>query len=143
MRAMKTRRILLREIAALCDEPGPEDGIDPRQGPRGRSRKHRKDRKTLQLCKQVEVAVQLALAASRDEDLATLTTLRVEPLKGVGRLLVLLCATNEADVIDVAEASTLVAGAEGRLRKAVADAIHRKRVPSLVFQYVPTAENGR
>jgi len=78
-----------------------------------------------------------------DEELAKLTTLRVEPLKGASRILVLLRATNEADVIDVAEASALATKAEGLLRKAVADAIHRKRVPSLAFRYIPTADGGQ
>jgi ribosome-binding factor A len=88
----------------------------------------RHDRKTLQLCRQVQRAVLMALA---DEDV---TVDAVEPMGSAAQLLVRVTVPTSASP------ATVVARLNGRapqLRAAVAAAISRKRVPSLAFVAVP------
>ena len=75
---MNSRKISLRAIAALCDEVGPEDGVDPRQVRRTPHRR-KKDKKAKQVSRQAEMTVQLTLGALLDEALEDLRVVRVEP----------------------------------------------------------------
>ncbi|MBL8799472.1 MAG: ribosome-binding factor A, partial [Planctomycetia bacterium] len=81
----------------LCTQTGPEDGIDPRylrRDPTGQ----RGGRKTLQLCKQVERALGLVLAAEcGDPVLQGLQVIAVEPAPSSARLLITVCPAPEHD----------------------------------------------
>ena len=103
---------------------GHHDGR-PRGGP---------DHKTLQLCRQVQRAVMLAITD------ADVSVDGVDPMGSAAQLLVRVTVGPAASPVDV------VARLNGRapqLRAAVAQAISRKRVPSLTFVAVPAAEVGR
>lgn len=135
---MTSRKASLRAIASLCDEIGPEDGIDPRLLARGSSRKSKKEhRKTLQLRRQAEVAIQLVLDELGDDGLQGLAVTRVETDTNAGRLIVLLRPTSAESTTHEVEALEALARASGVLRSAVAFAIHRKRAPILTFRLVP------
>lgn len=97
-----------------------------------------RDRKTLQLCRQVERALSLALAGERDDVLRDLTIDAVEPMGSASQLLVrvLVPASVGVTVIDVI--GRLDAAAT-RLRVEVARSICRKRTPTLSFIAVPMA----
>jgi ribosome-binding factor A len=127
--------------AALCAEPGPDDGIDPRREARGRKCKP-SQRKDLQLCKEAERILSLVLAGdTADPLLRELRVLKVEP-EGGGRQ---LCATvAHANPCDASEAEILAALAhsQGRLRAELARSIHRKRVPLLKFRYAGVSAGG-
>jgi ribosome-binding factor A len=95
-------------------------------------------RKTQQFCRQVQRALNLALAESRgDENLASLFVEEVSPAPDCGRLLVqVLVPTGQA----IAEAIGALRRNAPRLRSEVAMAITRKRAPELMF--VPAFGEG-
>jgi ribosome-binding factor A len=119
--------------ADVTDEPGPEDGTDPRAD-------HRKPwdapkvagRKSLQLCGQVAEALHAAVASCADPVVQALTVVSVEPAPHTGRLRVVLAAPPDGSVTRP-EADAALARAGGRMRAEVAAAIHRRYAPELVF----------
>lgn len=122
-----------QQIELVCAEIGPEDGIDPRYVRREPSF-NRGGRKTLQLCKQVERALSLALAAEfNDPALRDLQVQSVEPAPNSGRLLVTVSLSPSADPIHPAQVVTHLSRASGKLRCEIAAAIHRKKTPELAF----------
>ena len=80
-----------------------------------------KDRKTLQLCRQVEQALNLALADSHEpEILGQLAVLSVQPAPDGTHLSVLIGAVDPNVTIDPDEALGAVLSVSGRLRDEVA-----------------------
>jgi ribosome-binding factor A len=96
------------------------------------------ERKAQQFCRQVQRALNLALAESgSDESLASLFVEEVSPAPDCGRLLVhVLVPTGYA----IAEAMATLRWNAPRLRSEVAMAITRKRAPELAF--VPAVVEG-
>lgn len=94
------------------------------------------DAKMGQLCRQAEQRLALALAELDDEWLCDLSVEGVEPGPG-GELVVLLGLPDEMGPEDVPTLFERLAAARGRLRAEVAEAIHRKRTPQLVFTIAP------
>ena len=91
----------------------------------------RADRKTLQLCRQVQRALMLALAGECSDDLLReILVDSVEPMDGAGHLLVRVIVPAEIPVLEVLLRLNERAG---RLRALVAGSICRKRVPMLSF----------
>jgi hypothetical protein len=88
------------------------------------------DRKTLQLCRQVERAISLALSGHSDDLLRDLSVDGVEPMGSAGHLLVRVIVAADVSVIDV---MARLDAASARLRAEVAASICRKRVPALSF----------
>lgn len=130
---MSSRRISRKSLLRGCTEPGPGDGHDPRldrpdpdEGPGGR--------KTLQLCGQVARTLSQALADLGDDVLRDLTVVSVSPARGKGRLLVTLAPSPSAPPRDPGEWLDHVRRAHGLLRHEVAAAVHRRKVPDLVFR---------
>ena len=121
------------QIELLCAEVGPEDGIDPRYV-RREPPPNRAARKTLQLCKQVERELSLALAGDcADPVLGDLQVLSVEPAPNSARLLVTVSPSPSAAPLDANEVTAHLARASGKLRCEIAAAIHRKKTPELAF----------
>jgi ribosome-binding factor A len=136
---MSSRRPLRKDVRLLCDQPGPEDGIDPRHlRPDGR---RQPGRKTLQLCSQVCEALNGTLAACGDEALRELSAFGVRPCGG-GRLLVTLRLAGLAGGPDPLTVQQAVGRAQGLLRSEVAAAIHRRKSPELVFQVLALCAEG-
>jgi hypothetical protein len=97
----------------------------------------REDRKTLQLCRQVQRAVSMAIPGdSGDAALADASVESVEPMGGPGQLLVRVSSPARADAAPAVVMARLAAYAP-RLRAMVAGQISRKRVPALSFVVVP------
>ena len=119
-------------MLAACDEIGPDDGVDPREWAKAKSRRV-PGRKALQLCRQVAEALQAALAECRDEVLSGLVVTTVMPAPHAGRLRVSVAAAPSAAVRDTAVVQEHLARAAGLLRSEVAVAIHRRKTPELVF----------
>jgi|GEM_PF-799095 len=93
--------------------------------------------KTMQMCRQVQRRLDLALGGALDDPvLSGLWVHRVVPEPG-GRALIV-----EVVVDDPARADAVrqrLVAATGRLRSEVAAAIHRKRTPQLHFVVLPTS----
>jgi ribosome-binding factor A len=101
----------------------------------------RADRKTLQLCRQVQRALMLALAGECGDDLLRDVSVEsVEPAGGAGHLLVRVNVPRDLSVVEVlARLNDRV----GQLRASVAASICRKRTPMLSFLAVAAMEGGR
>lgn len=98
------------------------------------------DHKTMQLCRQVAVTLDEVLAECGDTLLQGLRVLNVEPAPDVSRLRVTLAADGEpAETLPLVE--NHLARASAHLRAEVAQAITRKRAPSLVY-FIAPGETG-
>jgi ribosome-binding factor A len=98
-------------------------------------RRRKPDHKTMQLCRQAERAIALALAGECDDDvLRGLWVESVMPAPDASRLLVRVVVSGSAGVAVTMEvALQRLERAAGLLRAAVAQAVTRKRAPELTF----------
>jgi ribosome-binding factor A len=102
------------------------------------SRRRSCERKTRQLCAQVERTLTFLLESETlDDDLQGLHVEAVEPAPNASRLLVVLRPLNAAASRDLAAVLASLATAKGYWRSQIAVAINRKKVPDLVFQVLP------
>jgi ribosome-binding factor A len=122
-----------RRLLQACDEVGPDDGLDPRDWAKDYSRRG-PGRKTLQLCRQVAEALNVAFAGCRNEVLAGLVVTTVAPAPHAGRLLVTVTAAPSASERTASVVQGHLVRAAGMLRSAVAAAIHRRKTPELAIQ---------
>ena len=150
---MRYRMPSNHQIRRLCDEPGEEDGRDPRLdarrtgrdgrvrhgggpafGPGGAS--HAPDRKAAQLCRQVAVTLDEVLAECGDDVLRELRVVDVSPYPDASRLMVSVSPVdpNAPDAPDPDAVLEHLQHAGGHLRCEVAAAVTRKRAPLLVYR---------
>lgn len=127
------------DLRALCAHLFIDDGVDPREDKRRDATYSKKpDRKTRQLCKQVERTLHLALGTLPEAHaLAGVSVLDVAPAPNAGRLRVVISVPDHSRKAEVASILQLNAG---RLRAEVAAAITRRRAPELTFEV--TMEGG-
>lgn|GEM_PF-4590963 len=98
------------------------------------------DRKTLQLCRQVQHALMLALSGECDDEiLREFYVAAVEPLGNASQLLVRVWLPRTGQ-ITAWGAMARLSDRAARLRGLVAQSICRKRVPALMFVVTPWAE---
>jgi hypothetical protein len=126
---MASRRFSRKPPTDLCSEWSADDGIDPRIVPRRTAGKV-SNRKTLQLCRQVERALSVQLEGELLRDLLVHAVL---PAPDSSRLLVTFIYQGPATSKDVEAA---LHGNHARLRAVVAASINRKKTPELSFQVV-------
>jgi ribosome-binding factor A len=113
---------------------GPGDGVDPRLD-HPFNRRRVVNRKALQLCAQVAQTLASVLSGECGDDrLRDLLVESVEPAPDSTRLLVTVSAGPAFADGDTASVLRALYGATGMLRVQIARAIHRKRVPELLFQ---------
>jgi ribosome-binding factor A len=91
------------------------------------------NRKALQLCRQIERTLTTLLPGGSEELLRDLLVQAVMPAPDATRVLVLLALVGR-DEAGVPAVLAALARSAGWLRREVAAAIHRKKVPELVFQ---------
>jgi ribosome-binding factor A len=102
------------------------------------SSRRQEERKTLQFCRQVQRALNFALAdCSVSDDVGGIFVEEVSPAPDCGRLLVHVIVPGGVPVADVMNA---LGRETRRLRSEVASAITRKRAPELYF--VPAYPEG-
>ena len=110
------------------------DEADARRffGDREKSRKG--SWKVMQLCKQVQRAATLALEGEWvDDALLGAAVASVEPAPDAGRLRVVVVLAPARGMDDVGRARAVLSGLTATFRAEVARAIHRKKVPEVVF----------
>jgi ribosome-binding factor A len=130
---MKPRKISRKALRSGCEQVGEQDGLDPRDDrPDGPAPV--RNRKALQLSGQVAETLALALADEADALLRDLLVESVAPAPNSTRLLVTLAPSPAAPPLDAAKVLAHLEAAHGRLRQAVAAAVHRRRVPDLTFR---------
>ncbi len=128
---MATRRFARKPPSGLCVELGMEDGADPRfdvKHPQGKV----SNRKALQLCRQVERTLTIALEG---EVLRELTVESVLPAPDSSRLLITLRYHGQTTVA-TAEIHDALHASHAKLRGEIAADIHRRKTPELTFQVV-------
>jgi ribosome-binding factor A len=128
----RRRQTSYKQIRELCGEPGPEDGLDPRETLRQGARR-KGGRKAHQLCGQVAQALNYAFAVSGDDVLRDLLVVAIQPAPDESRLLVSV-GSALATRCDAALVLAHLQRAQGKLRAEAAAAIHRKKVPELAFR---------
>lgn len=95
----------------------------------------RVDRKTLQLCKQVERTLNLVLSGECDDEvLQDLIVTSVRPMGGSSQLLVVVEPSVSETAPSVVTVLDHLQRAKSRLREMVAEAITRRKAPELTFQ---------
>ena len=130
-----SRKRTPRPMGRLCEDYGEEDGTDPRWWSRAAGRQ--RDHKVLQLCRQVERALNLALAGESGDPLFNgLSVESVEPAPDSSRLRVRLRAGASAGPTDPGMLQARLQGATGFLRTQVAEAVCRRKVPELSLELV-------
>src|SRR5688572_7448850 len=132
---MTTRKRSEDVLRALCGQVFEDDGVNPRRerdGGDGESRRAA-GRKDLALCKQV-------MRALNDALLRELAVLNVAPDPDASRVRVYVEPSAVAARAGASAVLEALGRAGGFLRTQVAQAITRKRVPTLVFTL--TAEKG-
>ncbi len=100
----------------------------------GRSRRSGVDTKSLQLCRQVQRQLDLALGELDDPILQGLWVRQVLAQAGGRSLLVEVAYSGDLPISDLL---ARLDGVRARLRGEIASAIHRKRTPYLQFMVVP------
>jgi ribosome-binding factor A len=124
-----------RDVRDLCARTHDDDGIDPRTLKKERIDKG-PSRKDMQLCKQVSRCLSGALEnETADPVLSRLIVMAVEPDPHAGRLRVTVAPREMgADGSDILRR---LRTAKGFLRACLGGAVHRKRIPELVFALGP------
>ncbi|RLS56573.1 MAG: hypothetical protein DWH91_06470 [Planctomycetota bacterium] len=112
-----------------------------RRGPPDRGQPLRPDRKTLQLCSQVQRTLELVISGELDEDLLRdFYVLQVTPAPDAGRLLVTLAPQKFAAPFRADQVIARLLARTGQMRSALARSINRKHTPDLMFQIVMPEE---
>ena len=140
---MRSKENRSREFRALCAEPHPDDGVDPRRAFKreGDQQAARTDRKTRQLCKQAERALRAALGGEvADDGLRLLELVGVEPAPDASCLRVIVRVPHDCG--STTEWSARLQRAAGFLRSRVARDITRKRAPELTFSVERSPAEG-
>lgn len=137
---MKSRKHARPSWHELCHERREDDGINPRD--LRKSRNPSTPHQLGPLCKQAARCLRLALAGCADDALRDLMVLRVAPAPDASRLRVQVCRFSASAEGDEALVESRLVRLEGYLRAQIAEAVIRKRVPSLVFELVPTPGGG-
>lgn len=125
---MASRRFSARPPAPLCADWAADDGIDPRLTPE-RPQGKVTNRKTLQLCRQVE---RILTGILEGEILRDLLVRSVAPAPDSSRLLATFVFHGPATVATADILAALQASYK-KLRGEVAVAIHRRKTPELTF----------
>lgn len=146
---MTSKKPRERRSPPLCAEMREDDGVDPREffraGKPGRKAGGKASRKTLQLCSQVQEALNYLLAGDGGDELLTqFQVVAVSPAPDASQLLAIVEPAVPLEApIDPREVLARLTGAAGRLRAGVAAAITRKRAPKLLFQIAAASNEGR
>jgi hypothetical protein len=117
----------------LCDEIGPEDGVDPRlQSTAYFSEKP--GHKSKQLCKVAQRVLSQMMGEFRDPKLQALSVLKVTSLHEGRSLLVMLSYEDHCLPEQAALILQSLHAVEGLLRAAIARSVKRKRIAPLKFK---------
>ena len=132
---MALNRRQREQLRALCGEIHEDDGVDPRKYFKPAREREQDDRKSRQLCRQVQKTLDLVLTGDAGNDLlSNLRIVSVLPGRDASRLLVSVSADVPREKFDRERIETQLALIQGRLRSEVSAAITRRKTPVLTFQ---------
>lgn len=121
---------LKEKLLSMVGEIHPEDGDPDVIRRQNRSGKHVKDRKIHALCKQIEIALSMAMPADLD-----LIPMAVTPGADPSHVIAIFQRTDED--IDLRAATERLESLNGYFRAEIAKSISRKRVPALILRVSP------
>jgi len=131
---MKQTNQWLNEAKQLCEELGPEDGMDPRILARSMMEKP-KQHKAKQLCKEAKHSLSLVLAGElSDPVLQNLDVVDVTTDENGQFLLVTLSHVASGLTLSDMCIENKLQTIQGFLRAQIAQSVKRKRVPALKFR---------
>lgn len=131
---MTFNRRTRQQMLMHCGELHEDDGVDPREFFKEQNNPTKRDRKALQLCRQVEETMhQILTGEIRDDDLGTLHVVSVVPAPDSSRLLITLEPGGDLASFDRPLVVRKLAAATGWLRCEIAAAITRRKAPQLAF----------
>ena len=128
---MASRRFAHKPPAGLCADLDTDDGIDPRLVPKQPQSKVT-NRKTLQLCRQVERSLTGLLEGDLLRDLIVQS---VVPAPDSSRMLATF-VFHGPETVAAADILAALRASYAKLRGEVALAIHRRKTPELTFNVV-------
>lgn len=128
---MNQSRCWLDRARQLCDELGPEDGVDPRLLPSVHLAE-KQSHKDKQLCKVAQRVLSLKMGEFSDPQLQTLSVIKVTSLHAGRSLLVVLSYSGLPEQEVLVQQS--LHAVEGSLRTAIAQSVKRKRIAALKFE---------
>ena len=122
------------QLLTLCGQLNEDDAIDPREFFRKKYRSN--NSKALRLCKQVADTLSLVLSGQfGDEILQGLDVFSVQPAPGTRRLLVVIQPSEDLrGHTTPAQILEKLNSVSGILRTETANAISRRKAPSLMFE---------
>lgn len=136
------RQVSRKVLESLCGQPGPDDGVDPREffKPQSSRRDGRKDR---QLCRQILETLNFVLSGELNDDvLRGVYVQQAEPAPDASRILVTVAPLGSVDEGDPALILERLYSASKRLRTEVARSISRRKAPELVFRVALAGSTG-
>ncbi len=126
----------LNEAKQLCDEIGPEDGVDPRIIARAMDRKS-KNHKSKQLGKEARHTLSMVFTGElSDPVFQDLEVVDVAATDDGQFLIVSLACIDTSVEIDETQILKKCRALQGYLRSAIAWSVKRKRVPALKFELI-------
>jgi ribosome-binding factor A len=132
---MALNRRQREQLRALCGEFHEDDGVDPRRYFKPDRQRDNDNRKSRQLCRQVQRTLDLVLSGETGNGLLRhLKIVSVLPGNDGSRLLITVSADVPSADFDRAQIEAQLAMVQGRLRSEVAAAITRRKTPNLMFQ---------
>ena len=132
-------RVTRESLEAHCGQLGVDDCVDPHDYFRTDRRSSKENRKSLRLCRQVFHCLSMVLADCDDAMMQSLSVADVIPAPDSSRLLVLLDMDRQVTDVTSEQLLARAVAQVPRLRSEIASSIHRKRVPTLALQIVPTS----
>ncbi len=136
---MKKQQPMRQSVSNICEHIREDDGLDPRKF-FNRTFVRKNSRKGLQLCAQTAETLNIIFGGElQDDELFGLTVQEVIP-KDQNSLTIKVIIPNGTDVTRANLILRQLRKLSGRLRREVAAAICRKRVPELSFQLVQPEE---
>ncbi len=136
------RQVSRKVLESLCGQPGPDDGVDPREffKPQSSRRDVRKDR---QLCRQISETLNFVLSGELNDDvLRGVYVQQAEPAPDASRILVTIAPLGSVDEGDPALILERLHATSKRLRAEIARSISRRKAPELVFRVMLAGSGG-
>ena len=137
---MNRSKRVIEEILKCCGSIGEEDGLDPKyDSKRDQHSQSKQNYKALQLAQQIKVTLHYVLAANQQLPL-DLCIASVTPAPDSRRMRVLVAInTSDENPVDLNAIENALREQTGSLRNEIAQSIHRKKTPNLIFEVIHKA----
>lgn len=130
------KRVSEKQMLMHCESIGPEDGFDPRDVIRS-AQVRKSDRKSVQLCRQVEKTLTYVLSGELNDDcLRDLWVVSVRPAPHSHHLLTTVQVPAVESPEQLLAIQRTLLRYKGVIRSAIAADIHRRKTPDVSFQVV-------